>query len=137
MLTSVKRGRVVDVGGDEGRLGLSAHRVIPHPPDATLEEEGEGRGDGAQGHDWLTGLTGGGGLLGGCSAGEGVWPAESNLSVGRGSAALAAGVAAVRAQCRTLHRVGRAGRGGYAAGREAQAAAVVLLALQQQEPIST
>lgn len=60
-LTSVKRGRVVDVGGNEGRLGLPAHRVVPHPPDATLE------GEAAQGHDWLRR---GGGLLGGWATGE-------------------------------------------------------------------
>ena len=37
-LTSVEGGGVVDVRGDEGGLGLSAHRVVPHPPDAALSQ---------------------------------------------------------------------------------------------------
>lgn len=35
MVTSVERGRAVDVSSDEGRL-LFPHSVIPHPPDTTL-----------------------------------------------------------------------------------------------------
>lgn len=115
MLTSVEGRRVVDVGGDKRRLGLSPHRVVPHPPDAALEGREERH---ARGHDWLRGPP------------RALRPAEPNLSVGRGSAALAARVAAVGAQRCTLHRVRRAGRRGHATGREAQAAAVVLLALQ-------
>lgn len=56
--------------------------------------------------------------------------AELNLSVSCCSPALAAGVAAVGAQGGALHRVRRAGRGGDAALREAQASAVVLLTLR-------
>lgn len=36
--TSVKSGSVINVCSYEGRLGLSADGVVPHPPDATLKE---------------------------------------------------------------------------------------------------
>lgn len=36
--TSVKSGGVINVCSYEGRLGLSADGVVPHPPDATLKE---------------------------------------------------------------------------------------------------
>lgn len=55
--------------------------------------------------------------------------AAKNLSVSCRSPTLAAGVAAVGAQSRTLHRVRGAGRGSGAALREAQAPAIVLLTL--------
>lgn len=38
MSTSVECGGVINVCGDEGRLGLSANSIVPHPPDATLKE---------------------------------------------------------------------------------------------------
>lgn len=40
MVTSVERGRAVDVSCDEGRL-LFPHGVVPHPPDTTLYTEGK------------------------------------------------------------------------------------------------
>lgn len=56
----------------------------------------------------------------------------ANLSVGGRPPALAAGVAAVGAQRRALHRVRGAGGGSDAALREAQASAVVLLTLHAE-----
>lgn len=78
MSTSVKCGGVINVCGDEGRLGLSANSIVPHPPDATLKE-------------MLSVKTHPGSGRGTAQAGRG----ELNLSVRGRPATLAAGVAAV------------------------------------------
>lgn len=36
--TSVQCGRVIHICSYEGRLGLSANSIVPHPPDTTLKE---------------------------------------------------------------------------------------------------
>lgn len=112
IVTSVECRSVVHICSDERRFSLSAHCVVPHPPDATLERKGHTRSKLTQTQREREAQ---------CFV--------MYLSVCSGSPTLAAGVAAVGPQCRTLHRVRRAGRGSCTALREAQASAIVLLAL--------
>lgn len=39
LTTSVKCGSVINICGNERRFSLSPHRIVPHPPDTTLEYE--------------------------------------------------------------------------------------------------